>query len=179
MAQEHVAALKATEICRLLSDAEMSAIADILDTRRLASGAELFREGDPGDGLFLVVSGEIDVVKRGPAGDRPLARLGPGAVLGEMALITSEPRSATCRSVGESTVLRLSAARFRTLRDGGSSAAYKIAAGIAEVLARRLSAMNVKVLEFTERMEGSGVAPRRVDDKELAELHRTLQVWSF
>jgi CRP-like cAMP-binding protein len=161
MAQEHAAALKATE------------------TRTLTPGAELFREGDPGDGLFLVVSGEIDVMKRGPAGERPLARLGAGAVLGEMALLTSEPRSATCRAVGECKVLGLPAARFRALRESGSSAAYKVAAGIAEVLARRLSAMNVKVIEFTERMEASGVAPRRVDDQELAELHRTLQVWSF
>jgi CRP-like cAMP-binding protein len=179
MAQDHVAALKATEICRLLSDAEMASIAPILETRTIAPGAELFREGDPGDGLFLVVSGEIDVVKRGPAGERSLAKLSTGAVLGEMALITSEPRSATCRAVGETVVLRLPAARFRALRDSGSAAAYKIASGIAEVLARRLAAMNTKVLEFTERMEASGAPPRRVDDKELAELHRTLQVWSF
>jgi CRP-like cAMP-binding protein len=179
MAQEHAAALKATEICRLLSDAETAAIADLLETRALAPGAELFREGDPGDGLYLVVSGEIDVLKRGPAGERALARLGAGAVLGEMALVTSEPRSATCRAVSDCRVLGLPAARFRALRESGSSAAYKVAAGIAEVLARRLSAMNVKMVEFTERMETSGVAPRRVDDKELAELHRTLQVWSF
>jgi CRP-like cAMP-binding protein len=179
MAQEHVAALKETEICRHLSGAEMAAIGEILETRTLAPGAELFREGDPGDGLFLVISGEIDVVKHGHAGDRPLARLGAGSVLGEMALITSEPRSATCRAVAECKVLRLPAARFRALRESGSSAAYKVAAGIAEVLARRLSAMNVKVIEFTERMEASGIAPRRVDDKELAELHRTLQVGSF
>jgi CRP-like cAMP-binding protein len=179
MAQEHAAALKATEICRLLSDAETATIADLLETRTLAPGAVLFREGDPGDGLFLVLSGEIDVVKHGHAGDRPLARLGAGSVLGEMALITSEPRSATCRAVSECRVLGVPAARFRALRESGSSAAYKVAAGIAEVLARRLSAMNVKVIEFTERMEASGVAPRRVDDKELAELHRTLQVWSF
>lgn len=179
MTQDHVAALKATEICRLLSDAEMAAIAPILEMRTLAPGAELFREGDPGDGLFLVVSGEIDVVKRGPSGERSLAKLGPRSVLGEMALITSEPRSATCRAVGETVVLRLPAARFRALRDGGSSPAYKIAAGIAEVLARRLAAMNTKVLEFTEKMEGGATPAHRVDDKELAELHRTLQVWSF
>jgi CRP-like cAMP-binding protein len=179
MGKEHVAALKATEICRLLSDAEMAAMAEILETRTVAPGTDLFREGDAGDGLFLVVSGEIDVVKRGPAGERSLARLNAGAVLGEMALITSEPRSATCRAVAETLVLRLPAGRFRALRDGGSAAAYKIAAGIAEVLARRLAAMNTKVIEFTEKMESGGATPHRVDDKELAELHRTLQVWSF
>lgn len=139
-------------LCGSLSAGELAAIAGIVQSQDVEAGKDLFREGDPGDGLFLVVAGEIDVIKRGLRGDRSLARLGPGGVLGEMSLITQDVRSATGRAVVASHVLRLPVLPFRKLLDGGSSAALKIAAAIAEVLARRLAAMNSMVLELADRM---------------------------
>lgn len=179
MANKHAAALKAMALCRALSGAELDAIAAIVETQDVAAGKELFREGDPGDGLYLVVAGEIDVIKRGPRGDRSLARLGPGGVLGEMSLITADVRSATGRAIVDSRLLRLPAQRFRTLLDGGSSAALKIAAAIAEVLARRLTAMNTIVLELADKVDPAGSTLPALKDTELADLYRTMQVWSF
>jgi CRP-like cAMP-binding protein len=179
MVKEHAAALKTMALCRALSGAELDAIAAIVVTQDVAAGKELFREGDPGDGLFLVVAGEIDVIKRGPRGDRSLARLGPGGVLGEMSLITADVRSATGRAIVDSRLLRLPAQRFRTLLDGGSSAALKIAAAIAEVLARRLAAMNTIVLELADKVDPAGSTLPALKDTELADLYRTMQVWSF
>ena len=179
MVREHGAALKGMALCRALSAAELDAIAAIVETREVAAGKELFREGDPGDGLFLVVAGEIDVVKRGPRGERSLARLGTGGVLGEMSLITADARSATGRATVDSRVLRLPVARFRALLDGGSPAALKITAAIAEVLARRLATMNTLVLELADKVDPAGKKLPALNDTELAELHRTMQVWSF
>lgn len=179
MAKEHAAVLKPMTLCRALSDAELDAIAAIVEAQDVAAGKELFREGDPGDGLFLVVSGEIDIVKRGPRGDRSLARMGPGGVLGEMSLITADLRSATGRAVVDTRVLRLPVRRFRVLLDDGSTAALKIAAAIAEVLARRLAAMNTLVLELADKIDPAGSTLPALKDTELAELHRTMQVWSF
>ncbi len=62
-----------------------------LSYRRLGTGATLLVEGEPGDSLFIVVSGQITVSK----GGSELATLGSGSVLGEMAIITGAPRSAT------------------------------------------------------------------------------------
>src|SRR3972149_8510784 len=107
MANEHSAALKGMALCRALTGAGADAVAGIVEAREIAAGKELFREGDPGDGLFLVVAGEIDVIKRGPRGDRSLARLGPGEVLGEMSLIPPGARSATGRAMGDSRGLGL------------------------------------------------------------------------
>src|SRR3989304_10278446 len=121
MANEHSAALRGMALCRALTGAELAAIAAIVEPREIAAGKELFREDDPGDGLFLVVAGEIDVIKRGPRGDRSLARLGPGGVLGEMSLITADARSATGRAMGDSRVLRLPAQPFRALLGEGST----------------------------------------------------------
>ena len=179
MAKEHAAVLKPMTLCRALSDTELDAIAAIVEAQDVAAGKELFREGDPGDGLFLVVTGEIDIVKRGPRGDRSLARMGPGGVLGEMSLITADLRSATGRAVVDTRVLRLPVRRFRALLDDGSTAALKIAAAIAEVLARRLAAMNTVVLELADKIDPAGSTLPALKDTELAELHRTMQVWSF
>jgi len=179
MANKHAAALKGMALCGALSAAELEVIAAIVETRSIAAGKELFREGDPGDGLFLVVAGEIDVIKRGPRGDRSLARLSAGGVLGEMSLITADARSATGRATLDTRVLRLPAQRFRALLEGGSTAALKIAAAIAEVLARRLAVMNNLVLELADKVDPAGKSLPALKDKELAELHRTMQVWSF
>ena len=179
MANEHAAALKAMALCRSLTGTELRAIAEIVEMQDLAAGTELFREGDPGDGLYLVVTGEIEVIKRGPRGDRSLARMAVGGVLGEMSLITADVRSATGRAVVDSRVLRLPVQRFRLLIDGGSTAALKIAAAIAEVLARRLAAMNTMVLELADKVDPAGSKLPALNDTELAGMYRTMQVWSF
>lgn len=178
MAREHAAVLKQMALCRALTPAELDAVAAIVQPREFAAGGELFREGDAGDGLYLVVTGEVDVVKRGGGGERSLARLGAGSVLGEMSLITSDARSATGRALAQTSVLHLPAAGFRGLLDSGSIAALKIAAAIAEVLAHRLAAMNGVVLQLAEQAP-AGPARSPMKTQDLAALHRTMQVWSF
>jgi len=68
-------------------------------TQGFDPGAVIFAEGDAGDTLYILKSGEIDLMH----GDRLLRRIGPGEVFGEMALIDGSPRSATAvaRSAAE------------------------------------------------------------------------------
>jgi CRP-like cAMP-binding protein len=179
MANEHVAALKGMSLCRALSAAEVEAVAAIVEAREVAAGGNLFREGEPGDGLFLVVAGEVSVIKRGPAGEHSLARLGAGGVLGEMSLVTAEPRSATGRALVDTRALFLPAARFRSLLESNSIAAHKMVAAIAEVLARRLATMNGIVLQLAEKPGAAGAERSPLVTQDLAALHRTMQVWSF
>src|SRR5262249_44302689 len=157
---------------------EIDALAAIVETREISAGRELFREGDPGDGLFLVVSGEIDIVKQAAGGSRSLAQLGPGAILGEISLLTSEARSATGRAIMDTRLLHLPTDKFRTLLGGGSTAALEMVAAIAEVLSRRLANMNVKVIELAGKLEG-GQTQTGAKEKQLADLHRAMHVWSF
>jgi CRP-like cAMP-binding protein len=180
MANELAAALKAMDICRTLSGAELEAIAAIAEARDIPAGKDLFREGDPGDGLFLVISGEINVTKRAPAGEHSLARLGPGGMLGEMSLVTADARSATGRSLVDTRVLHMSAARFRALLAADSVAAHKVVAAIAEVLARRLATMNSMVLELSARAGIPAVdVPALGETQKMIALHRKMQIWSF
>jgi len=61
------------------------------DQRSYAPGETVFRSGDPADGMYAVVEGEVEIQLDG----RVLERIGPGGVFGEMALIDALPRSAT------------------------------------------------------------------------------------
>jgi len=180
MTNEHAAALKAMDLCRTLSSAELDAIAALVQTRNIAAGKDLFREGEPGDGLFVVMSGEINVTKRTPDGEHLLARVGPGGVLGEMSLVTADARSATGLARVDTRVLHMPAAGFRALLGTDSVAAHKVVAAIAELLARRLATMNSVVLELTAK---AGIpaadVPALGQTQKMIALHRKMQIWSF
>ena len=78
----------------------------------------LFREGEPGDCAYVLLSGSIEILKRGGHGDVQLAVLEPGDVFGEMALLDPGGlRSASARAVGETSVDTLSAEEFFSLID--------------------------------------------------------------
>lgn len=79
--------------------------------RRLPAGTAILVEGARGDSLFVIVSGSVVVTK----GKNELATVGPGSVLGEMALITGSPRSATATAKGEVEVFELTRADVEKL----------------------------------------------------------------
>ena len=72
-------------------------------------GEVLFREGDPGDELLLIVEGRVRLSRLTMAGDElRLAELGPGEVVGEMAVLSPAPRSAAATAVGKTRLVHLS-----------------------------------------------------------------------
>jgi lysophospholipid hydrolase len=80
-----------------------------MDVVTLAPGETLFREGDAGDALYVLIAGSLDITMRAADGsDLPVDALAPGAVVGEMALLTGQRRSATvtARAPAELTRLR-------------------------------------------------------------------------
>ncbi len=103
-----------------------------LHYKRVNAGAKLLVEGEQGDTLLIVASGEVDVDK----GGTKLATLGPGTVLGEMALITGAPRSATVTTTKEVEYFELSRADVQTL--AGSKP--KIAEELVEYCRKRMVA---------------------------------------
>lgn len=74
----------------------------------LAAGEVLFEAGDPGDALYVVISGRMQVTGKDKDGQaRVLVDIGRGDVLGEMAILTGEPRNATVRAARDSELVRL------------------------------------------------------------------------
>jgi CRP/FNR family cyclic AMP-dependent transcriptional regulator len=167
-----IANLIKSPICRGLAEREAAAIFEIAHPLSVRKGAVLFREGDPGDGLFVLLEGELEIVAES-AGGQPqvLARIGPGGVVGEMSLLEGlAQRSATAVATADARLLRLPADRFAQLLESDSVAALKMVHNVARVLARRLQLMNEQALDRNDK--GS-----RTD--ELVEFRRILNHWSF
>lgn len=82
----------------------------------LPGGAMLFDQGDSGDTLYIVAHGLLRVSVAGPNGTRrTIAELGRGASVGEMALLTGEPRSARVEAIRDSLLFSLSSAAFTSV----------------------------------------------------------------
>jgi voltage-gated potassium channel len=95
---------------RQLGAQVIAEVARLLRPRRIAAGAPLMRKGEPGDCMYFIVDGEVEV-----AVEPQPVRLGEGAFLGEMALITGEPRSASVLARRPTQLLALDIADFRAL----------------------------------------------------------------
>jgi diguanylate cyclase (GGDEF)-like protein len=81
---------------------------------RLSAGAVLWKEGDPGDEVVLLIEGKLEVTTNSPEGDlHVVSTLKPGEVLGEIACLDGGPRSAGVRAVSDCRLARCSAKEFR------------------------------------------------------------------
>lgn len=99
----------------------------------IPGGTELVRAGEPGDEVFLVLAGRLGVT--GPDG-RPLAELGAGDSVGELALLSGEPRAATVTALRDCELAALSGHAFR----GAVAREPAVALAFAGVAVRRLAA---------------------------------------
>jgi CRP-like cAMP-binding protein len=99
-------ALAATPLFAGLPREALEALVENLSLVRLERGEHLFREGDPGDALYVIVEGEVSVSNEGPPRVE-MSRLGPGSFIGEVALMTDQPRTATVTSITMAELLRI------------------------------------------------------------------------
>jgi CRP-like cAMP-binding protein len=116
---------------------DLEELAAVVEERRIEAGANVFKEGDAGDAVYLIVKGAVTVFTGGLGTDRPeriLSELGPGACIGEMAVLDAAPRSATVRA----------SQRTRTLRVPGE--------GFKRVMSERPEMSEAIVAELVKRM---------------------------
>jgi predicted acylesterase/phospholipase RssA/CRP-like cAMP-binding protein len=116
-----------------------SFISEHLTPRTVPGGTVLMRQGDEADGLFLVAVGRLRVsMERDDGSTVVLAELGRGQVVGELALITDEPRSATVTAVRDSQVLTLSSESYELLVREHPNAFRQLASQVVRRLVRSL-----------------------------------------
>ena len=124
-------------------------LAASMRSRRFRRGEVIFHVGDPGDALFVIVTGDVKISLPSETGEEAiLATLGPGQVFGELALLDGAPRSAsaTARSATETVVLPRD--RFRELIATEAAVRDALLASIAGEL-RRLTT-HVEELHFLD-----------------------------
>ena len=114
----------------LCTQKELSDIAALGDEVTFAAGETLVKEGTPGRECFVVISGEARATLRG----RKLGDLGPGEVIGEMALLDVAPRMATVTATTDMAVLALEPRSFSELLDRHPSVSKRLLAAMARRL---------------------------------------------
>src|SRR5882672_4803234 len=109
------------------------------DLLRFTAGRVVFTEGDPGDTVYVVLDGKVDLRVNG----RLVETVGPGGVLGEMALIEHAPRVATATARTDCDLQPISEARFMAMIQQTPHFALQI----MKVIASRLRRMNVRLMQ--------------------------------
>jgi CRP-like cAMP-binding protein len=155
----------------LLSELHPPAFARLLQTvkvLRLAHGAAVVREGEPGKSFFLVAAGHVRVYNTDALGQKTeLARLGEGAIFGELALVANQPRAASVEVVGEADLLELGADALRAAAGELPQLAEALDRFTRERLLRNLLATSAlfrpfspqQRIDLARRFTGHDVAP--------------------
>jgi CRP-like cAMP-binding protein len=118
-------------------------------TRRFRRGEVIFHAGDPGDALFIIVSGEVKIALPSETGDEAIiASLRPGDVFGELALLDGAARSATASALAVTEAVVLPRDRFRELVATEPAVRDALLASLAAEL-RRLT-VHVEELHFLD-----------------------------
>jgi signal transduction histidine kinase len=144
-------ALRATPIFSEVPDEHLQRLAEQAIPMSLSEGDFLINEGDQADDMFVVVSGEFDVTKRSGTSEIPLARVGPGAIQGELAALERGKRMASVRAATDAEVLRIPYLALRDLLSGGPDAALSI----VRTVIGRLRGMEA-TLRQREKLAGLG-----------------------
>jgi len=128
---ERLRILKAIPMFRPLDPPTLESLADGLSPLEVGSGTAVVRQGEPGDRLYVIAEGTVDVTKDG----RPVAALGPGDFFGEIALLHDVPRTATVTAREPSRLFALEREPFLSALGRHSTATEQ-----AHEVARRRSA---------------------------------------
>jgi HEAT repeat protein len=127
---EKILFLKSAPVFEHVSGEDLAALARVAELETFAPGEAIFREGELGDALYVVVRGRVRIL----SGGEPLANLGPGEAIGEMAVLDEVPRTATAIAQEEVEVLRIGSEEFYEILHEQ----VEIAEGVIRMLARRL-----------------------------------------
>lgn len=131
---EKVLFLKGVDLFRSIPGEELSHIAEITDEVEYKPQQQIFKEGDQGDAMYLIVDGTVKV----HSGEQVFAELGTKQCFGEMAILDAEPRSASITALSDLTLLKIEREDFHEIL----AEKPEISLGIIQVLTNRLREAN-------------------------------------
>jgi CRP-like cAMP-binding protein len=135
---------------RGLSAGEMKLLATFSSEERFREGSMIFREGEKGDKLFIVLDGRVRISKFIPGvGEEALAVLDRGDFFGEMALIDDKPRSADAKAhETDATVLSIDRATLNEILSMDPHASLQFLNLLCRMISRRLREINDKIVQW-------------------------------
>ncbi len=145
--------------------------AKVFDRRTLREGEVLIREGDLGDVAYFIQSGLFEVVKHGYRNEVLLTHLGRNAIVGEMALIDNNRRSATVRCVHPGTVVTID----RTSFDNRLKRLDKFTRALLEMFSSKLRVLNDEYLTRVRALPHTPAPPATASHR--SPLNELLEAW--
>jgi PPM family protein phosphatase len=136
-----------------LSERELLRVMQAVEVRGYADGENVINEGDKGDELFIVLEGQVKIVRGGAT----LTHLGPGEHVGEMALIRSVPRSATVSAEGPAELIAIRRADFFEILRKEHELAVKMLWQFLGVLADRLDQTSSELRHAKEELSAEDI----------------------
>lgn len=154
-----IEAIRKLPLFRHLAYKEAVALLAIAQTRVIAPGTVIVREGSPDREMYVVSTGRVGVERGGTL----LAELGPGGVFGEMSLVDDMPRSATVKAVETTELVVLSQKKMLDLMQRDSVLGLKVLFSLAQELSARLRHTNAElellIGQDVERMPSTEPVP--------------------
>ncbi len=145
-----IAVLRSVPLFAELTEEQLRLLAFGAEHRRLRRGETLFRTAARSDAGFVVVSGEVELFRQKHKAPVSVGTFGPGALIGEFALLTETRRPATAVTRADSDFLRITRTLFRRMLEEYPELAAHLHATIAAELVR----MTNEILTLEDRLRG-------------------------
>ena len=153
---DDMALLSQVELLRSLGEEKLRLIAFGAERRRFEAGQVLFREDSPADGAFVIAKGTVALSqKTRDGGDRPLAQVGTGTLLGELALISPITRSMTAIAEDDVEVMRINRPLFHRMLEEYPEIADTVRERITDNLTRLTRELGEIAPRFSDE-DGAG-----------------------
>jgi CRP/FNR family transcriptional regulator, cyclic AMP receptor protein len=141
--------LRNVAIFKSLDDGELARVSEVCKTQEFISGEYIFREGESGNRLYLIIEGEVRISRDVPgSGEEALAVLKVGALFGEMDVFDRSERSTDAISNGGCKCLTITRSDFELLLDFNRELAYKVLWACVRLLSSRLRQTNDSLRSF-------------------------------
>ena len=151
MSQRVLELLRSMDLFGDLADSELSKIARLLKEHRVSENDVIFTQGDPGDGLYIILQGRVRIATSDSFGrERVLAFYGPGEFFGDMAVLTGAPRSASASASSDGRLLQLRKDDFDVL----VATNVGIMRAMMRVMVERQAALNTRLTQEVGATQG-------------------------
>ncbi len=143
--------LKGMPIFQQLTRRELTAVARILHERVYQPEEIIFRENEPGMGMYIIESGNVIILSE--AAKMQLSELNAGGFFGEMSLLDAAPRSATAKARTECRIFGFFQPDLFGLIERNPQLGIKIVLGLSRLICERLRQTNQRAYEFNEALQ--------------------------
>lgn len=139
--------LKKVGVFAGLSEKHLKGIAQLATERSFSPGQVIMTQGEPGIGLFIIMSGKVSVEKKDASGKVvERAENGPGDVVGEFSVLDGAPRSASVSSITDTKCLALASWEFKSFMQGNP----EIAVDILPIILKKFRETNEALIALKE-----------------------------